>query len=686
MGCSIMISQRRLVILEKIIYKNGLITLKELMADEAISERTLRNELQRLHEFLIKSGYKGLEKEYGGKIKLLDIEKIKNDFLKKRAQIELSPTEREDYLICYCVFNKTINLEELSDELDVSRTTIVNYFKNVKSFFYSYGIIFKNANKSGLTLESDEDSIRRVILKMYFKYYSGISTNNFLAKYLESNLKKLDIQGIEDFIKNISEKFNRVISDEAYKVIKVYLQILISRVMAGNILKKVGNENFLRKTDEFLVVKDSVKIIEDYYGMELEENEILRVLDFILGSHTYNFETSYFENWIEIELLVKKIISNFSRIYKYDLSGDKVLLEGLINHIKPTIYRLKNNIELQNSIYKDVIKNYYDILDVLRLAIYPLEEFLKLEVSDDELAFLTLHFKVALENKMKREIKNILVVCTYGYGSSKLLAQQLRENFNVNIIDIIPFNKLSVALDDNDIDLIISTIEIGEEVGIKSIKVNAILTDNDILNLINQGVPKHKKRFVLSEIISGIEKHCTVNDLNGLKKELLEIFKHRIIEDEKSKIITIKDLTMDGISLGVKCKNWEEAIKISGELLEKQGFVQREYTNEMIETINKYGSYIVLGDKVAIPHAKALKTDVKTGFGIVVLEKPIAFPNNKFVDILIPFSSKDGIEHLEFLKDVNYLVNEESFLEMLRTAKGKENVIEYIEFYEREHF
>ncbi len=333
-----MISQRRLVILEKIIHKNGLITLKELMIGEVISERTLRNELQRLHEFLIKNGYEGLEKEYGGKIKLLDIEKIKNDFLKKRAQIELSPTEREDYLICYCVFNKTINLEELSDELDVSRTTIVNYFKNVKSFFYSYGIIFKNANKSGLTLESDEDSIRRVILKMYFKYYSGISTNNFLAKYLESNLKKLDFTGVEDFIKCIGEKFNRVISDEAYKVIKVYLQILISRVISGNVLKKVGNENFLRKTDEFLVVKDSIKIIEDYYGIELEENEILRVLDFILGSHTYNFETSYFENWIEIELLVKKIISNFSKIYKYDLSGDKVLLEGLINHIKPTIY------------------------------------------------------------------------------------------------------------------------------------------------------------------------------------------------------------------------------------------------------------------------------------------------------------------------------------------------------------
>lgn len=681
-----MISQRRLVILEKIIYKNGLITLKELMTDEVISERTLRNELQRLHEFLIKNGYKGLEKEYGGKIKLLDIEKIKNDFLKKRAHVELSPSEREDYLICYCVFNKTINLEELSDELDVSRTTIVNYFKNVKSFFYSYGIIFKNANKSGLTLESDEDSIRRVILKMYFKYYSGISGNNFLAKYLESNLKKLDIQGIEDFIKDIGEKFNRVISDEAYKVIKVYLQILISRIMSGNALKKIGNENFLRKTDEFLVVKESIKIIENYYGIELNENEILRILDFILGSHTYNFETSYFENWIEIELLVKKIISNFSKIYKYDLSGDKVLLEGLINHIKPTIYRLKNKIELQNSIYKDVIKNYYDILDVLRLAIYPLEEFLKLEVSDDELAFLTLHFKVALENKMKREIKNILVVCTYGYGSSKLLAQQLRENFNVNIIDIIPFNKLSVTLDDNDIDLIISTIEIGEEVGIKSIKVNAILTDSDILNLINQGVPKHKKRFVLSEIIGGIEKHCTINDLNGLKKELLEIFKHRIIEDEKSKIITIKDLTTNGISLGVKCKDWKEAIKISGELLEKQEFVKSEYTNEMIETINKYGSYIVLGDKVAIPHAKALKSDVKTGFGIVVLEKPIAFPNNKLVDILIPFSSKDGIEHLEFLKDINYLVNEESFLEMLRSAKGKENIIEYIEFYEREHF
>ena len=45
-----------------------------------------------------------------------------------------------------------------------------------------------------------------------------------------------------------------------------------------------------------------------------------------------------------------------------DLTKDKDLLYGIINHLKPTIHRLKNSISLENSILTDFLKNYKPIL------------------------------------------------------------------------------------------------------------------------------------------------------------------------------------------------------------------------------------------------------------------------------------------------------------------------------------
>lgn len=205
--------------------------------------------------------------------------------------------------------------------------------------------------------------------------------------------------------------------------------------------------------------------------------------DYFLGSHCYSAENSSYKFWIEIDIIAKKIIKIFSENMGVDLSKDKVLLKGIINHLKPTIYRLKNKQILENSILKDFLKLYKPIFMGTKKSIKPLKNFINLDITEDEIAFLAIHFKAALDraNKLENRKNNILVVCSSGYGTSKLLSQQINENFSVNIVEVIPFYRLKDYSLDN-VDLIIGTINM-DEVELKKpcITINTILSKEDVV-------------------------------------------------------------------------------------------------------------------------------------------------------------------------------------------------------------
>ena len=55
-----------------------------------------------------------------------------------------------------------------------------------------------------------------------------------------------------------------------------------------------------------------------------------------------------FEDWIDEELMIRKMIIKIGKVVKIDLSEDEILYEGLLYHIKPAMYRMKNNIQIVN--------------------------------------------------------------------------------------------------------------------------------------------------------------------------------------------------------------------------------------------------------------------------------------------------------------------------------------------------
>ena len=678
-----MLNTRNIRLLEKLLKNNGESSIKKLADFLKLGERTIRYDLEKINEYLREQNLSEIIKESKGSLKLKKLDQIELFLKEKYEELELTPENRIEYLLIKILLENHINLSNLMEELDVSRTTIKNDLKNVKEMLSNYKLKLGLKGNRGLILMGEEEDIRKLQLRILSEYKKKKSAKKGKVKEtLKVFLGEIDKTGIKTFIFYIQKQMEKIISDEAYEVIETYIFIAINRIRKGYKLQKIYNEKFLKETSEFQVIDKARSILEANYNLELELVEILKITDYILGSHTYNFSYSYYENWVEVEIMVKNLIDKFNEKIDVDISSDTKLLEGLINHIKPTIYRMKTGIELQNSIYEEVIDSYPILYSITSEIIEELEGFVGEKFKSDEIAFLVIHFKAAIDRNRyrKKDIKNVLLVCGLGYGSSKLLAQQIKDIYSINIVDIIPHHMLESYKKNHEIDMIITTLE--EEIfnlELPIIRVKAILTRQDIHNLDKYALPKYRKKVLLSNLLDLVNLTAKIEDEKKLIEGLKKIFEDRLIDDISKEKLDITDLLkVKNISVNQRASNWEEAIKKSGELLLKNGYIKESYITAMIDVVKEYGSYIVISDGVALPHARCEDNVVSTGMSLLSLSDPVIFPGGKEVDLLISISSEDNKEHLDSLVDLMSLLTDHDFKKKVKKMNTPNEVLKFI--------
>ncbi|SKC84284.1 PTS sugar transporter subunit IIA [Maledivibacter halophilus] len=136
----------------------------------------------------------------------------------------------------------------------------------------------------------------------------------------------------------------------------------------------------------------------------------------------------------------------------------------------------------------------------------------------------------------------------------------------------------------------------------------------------------------------------------------------------------------DNIELNVYCEDWKEAIRNAGNLLIKTGYVNENYVDNMIENVKKLGPYIVIVPHIAIAHSRPSENVLKEGISMITLLNPVKFGNeaNDPVDIVFSFGAKSKDIHLEELKGLAKIIENESIIEEIRQAKDREYVYKLI--------
>lgn len=134
-----------------------------------------------------------------------------------------------------------------------------------------------------------------------------------------------------------------------------------------------------------------------------------------------------------------------------------------------------------------------------------------------------------------------------------------------------------------------------------------------------------------------------------------------------------------------KFENWKDAIVACGEPLIKEGFITSDYTDAIIECIEKYGPYIVIAPNIAMPHSteNALGT-LKTGIGFMKVEEPVVFDNNdreKDAKLFFTLVSTNHEEHLTNMVELSETLMNEDLVKDLLEVKCDEDFIKVAKKY-----
>ena len=572
------------------------------------------------------------------------------------------------------------DLEIMSEE--VKKDGIKLIYENYKG----YKLTGNKGNLLVKRLEIIEDIIRE--LKETGDFFNSEDTGTWHSEeYFYGYIKYENLEITRDFLELIGKELGLEIDEENYNRIFSYILMLINFEELYDNKEELLTRNFLFHTPEYLAVERILgKLFKENDRKESPKKaKLLLITDLIMGINISGLKDDIFYKWINEEAVTEGIIDKVSDMINLNLREDKILITGLIDNLKFSIYRIKNDIQIINSVFKDLILNKDKNIEIVKKAVEETEKEFKINFTEYELAAMAYLVRASIKRTKRNNIKKVLLICGLGYGSSKILEESLKENYELDIVDVIPYylaDDLIPAY--KEVDFILSTIEIHRQFevsyGIPIIKINPVMQKEDFEKLAEYGIEKNKTSVSLKKLISIIENNTEIKDRQKLIDSLKNEFEDRIINDIQKTGYTLKKLLKkENVKFIDEAENWKEAIFQSGDLLVSNKKVTSEYVEEMIELVEKHGPYIVLEEGIAMPHAGISENVLETGISLLVVDEKVSLPKGRNANIFLSFAAKNKNDNIDIMNDLFELITKYEFIDKVSKMKNYSQLETYLE-------
>ncbi|SNX53018.1 BglG family transcription antiterminator [Thermoanaerobacterium sp. RBIITD] len=526
------LSARQLDILKKVMSKEP-ISIDDIVSKYKLSKRTAYRELNAINDYI---------KGYGLRLKNMpealvvegsdsDIERFNFDVIGYRPNI--GANQRRKLILSELLqMKEPVKLEYFAKEYNVTTATISYDIKEIEKWLYKQGVTIITKPGVGVYLIGEESNIRKAIINFLYENVETKDLMEFLNKGY-NNLNRLDkdindrllrlidydtVLKIEKAIQRLERSLEYELAESSYMGLTVHLALALKRIKDGEKIK-IGDESLLelKKSDEYKFAKMLARYLEEELDIAIPDDEIGYITIHLQGAR-YRANTDEINDDF-INEIAYEMIKIAEDVFKTDLEYDSILKSGLKTHLRPTIFRLKMGLAIRNPLINDIKERYGLLFDKCKVISNVLKNKLNVEIPDDEVGYIAMHFGAALVRKQDKAKKhNILVVCASGIGTSRMLLSKLQMFPQLNIVDTVSSLRLKDFKNRDDIDLIVSTIPLDNN-DKETIVVNPLLLDEDVEKL---------KKALNTDFIMSFSKKKVVNDKYNELVHIAEYGKHII--------------------------------------------------------------------------------------------------------------------------------------------------------------
>lgn len=254
-------------------------------------------------------------------------------------------------------------------------------------------------------------------------------------------------------------------------------------------------------------------------------------------------------------------------------------------------------------------------------------------------------------------IKKIIFACDAGMGSSAMGATKFRNRLK-NVRPEIIVKNTSVDNIPSDCDVAVVQTTLADRARKSAPQAKLITIGNFLAD---------------ASLDSLYEQLAMGKDVEGEVKKETAVMQ----EDIKEEILKNKVIDENGVKLNQSPVSKEEAIRAAGELLVKQGCVDKAYVDAMIEREKLVTTYMGMG--LAIPHGTSEAKNSVKKTGIVLLQYPegVEFGDEKAQ--LVFGIAGIGDEHLDLLQKICESLEDEDVMEKMKTTDDVAWILEQLE-------
>lgn len=487
-----MVKEAKMIMFYQLIFKQTGFKKTSFFANELnVSRKTIYNYLHEL-EYQLKDYKISLIRKAG--VGLLiegsDSEKKKflNNMIDGGIQISSTSERRKEILEKLLMMDCTVSVRKLSEEYDVSKTSIVNDLEAIENLLSKKELSLIKS-KSGTYLEGKEQRIRSAKRHFIYEHLKNtakvedsidlMDCRMLLGKYID--IIYLDLA--QEMIRFIKEQLSFEIGLTYYLQIYIQFTIFLDRISKHHQListpnRPVASELHILKT--YPIAVELCNKLEKKLKVEIEELDIRWVNARIAGVYHERKDLEMLAHSKEVKALVEEMLTSVEDIFNTDLRQDKLLMNGLEKHFVPMISRLTNNIKVSNPFIEQIKQQYTAMFSVIWLASSIIEKRIGFHLSEDEISFILIHFQAAMERRNLS--KKIAIVTSDGLAQTQLIVSRIKSHLpTFDVVEVFNREQLNQEFEDT-FDFVISTTTL-DELHLPTVVISPIASNTDMAKI-----------------------------------------------------------------------------------------------------------------------------------------------------------------------------------------------------------
>ena len=375
-----------------------------------------------------------------------------------------------------------VKLDDFAQTLYVSRRTISYDMKKVEERLASFGLQLEEKPYQGIRVQGAESAKRSCWTHEAAAFARAASG----VEGIKINELMRAVAGIVDDELN---RCSRVLDTLSQQSLVLHIVIAIIRLSAAA-------QGPLGASDDAPDCDDAARVlahalatrIERELGIALPEDEVAYIaLHLDTGQLSSSSDAASGEMGEpiapEVWELAGRMIGTVYHILGFDFRDDLELRLNLARHIEPLLSRLGRSTQMENPLLDDIKRSCPLAYAMAVDASTELVRECGVEPCDDEVGYIALAFALAIERAKdgSRPKKNVLLVCSSGKGTARLLEYRLTTLFTDLIGHLEVCDAASLAGRDlTGIDCVFTTVPLAQALPVAVVRIGPIPTEEEL--------------------------------------------------------------------------------------------------------------------------------------------------------------------------------------------------------------